>query len=82
MPLRRLPKPRLWTPSPLLAPIFRDVAAALDPARLLESAGLEPPEPWQRNVMRSVAKRLAVLCPRQSGEKHDGSGTCPAPCFI
>jgi hypothetical protein len=68
MPLKRLPRPQLWTPSQLLAPIFRALAAALNPASLLERAGLDPPEPWQREVMQSNAKRLAVLCPRQTGK--------------
>ena len=68
MPLKIHPKPGSPLPSPVSAPILRDLAAALDPACLLESAGLDPPEPWQRNVMLSDANRLAVLCPRQTGK--------------
>jgi hypothetical protein len=68
MPLKVIPKPGSRLPSPASAQIFHEVAAALNPASLLESAGLDPPEPWQSNVMLSGAKRLAVLCPRQTGK--------------
>ncbi len=45
----------------------RDLARALDPAMLMEQAGL-PPDPWQREFLRSEAKRQLLLCSRQSGK--------------
>jgi len=45
-----------------------DFAAALDAGYLMQSAGLDPPEGWQRDVLLSPAKFLAVLCPRQVGK--------------
>lgn len=47
--------------------VARDLARALDPALLMEQAGL-PPDPWQREVLRSDAQRLLLLCSRQSGK--------------
>ena len=71
MPLRTMP--RLGTqwqkPSPVQAlPFCDDLATALDPTLLMVRAGLDQPEPWQRALLSSTAKRLAVLCPRQSGK--------------
>ena len=47
--------------------IAEDLALALDPVRLAERAGLEP-DPWQRDVLRSAARRLLLNCSRQSGK--------------
>src|SRR4051812_16876143 len=44
-----------------------DLACALDPAVLMEEAGL-PPDPWQRDFLRSEAKHQLLLCSRQSGK--------------
>jgi hypothetical protein len=44
-----------------------DLLDALDPARSMTRAGL-PPDPWQRDLLRSTALRLLVLCARQSGK--------------
>jgi hypothetical protein len=44
-----------------------DLALALDPALLMEQAGLMP-DPWQRAFLRSAAKRQLLLCSRQSGK--------------
>jgi hypothetical protein len=49
-----------------------DLLDALDPARVMVRAGL-PPDPWQRELLRSTASRLLVLCARQSGKS-----TCAA----
>jgi hypothetical protein len=38
-----------------------------DPARLLADAGI-PPDPWQADVLRSEARRVMLLCSRQSGK--------------
>ena len=44
-----------------------DLAAALDPVELARAAGLEP-DPWQAEVLRSVASRVLLNCSRQSGK--------------
>ena len=38
-----------------------------DPDRLMTTAGLTP-DPWQTELLRSSAKRLLLLCSRQSGK--------------
>jgi hypothetical protein len=68
MNLRMLPKPEpLFHLPPHSVSIARDLAAALDPELFMLSTGLKP-EPWQRELLRSTAIRLALLCPRQSGK--------------
>jgi Helicase len=47
--------------------LARDLALALDPAALIEQAGLAP-DPWQCDFLRSAAKRQLLLCSRQSGK--------------
>ena len=42
-------------------------AEAGDPVTLAERAGLDP-DPWQRQVLTSVASRLLLNCSRQSGK--------------
>jgi hypothetical protein len=42
-------------------------AAGLDPVELARLSGLEP-DPWQRDVLRSTAQRLMLLCCRQAGK--------------
>src|SRR5262245_42621813 len=44
-----------------------DLALALDPARLMAACGL-PPDPWQRDMLRSTASRQLLLASRQSGK--------------
>jgi len=44
-----------------------DAAMAADPVVLAERAGLDP-DPWQRDVLRSAASRLILLCSRQAGK--------------
>jgi hypothetical protein len=53
--------------------LTHDLSLALDPARLMQACGL-PPDPWQREVLRSQAPRHLLLCCRQSGK----SSTCAA----
>jgi hypothetical protein len=43
------------------------LAMALDPSLLMGATGLEP-DPWQRRVLRSDSRRLALLCARQMGK--------------
>jgi hypothetical protein len=71
MPLRHIPRPGLRSPrlSPKLA---LDLARQLDPGRLMTSAGLDPPESWQQEVLLSRHRRIALLCSRQIGK----STTC------
>jgi hypothetical protein len=47
--------------------LARDLALALDPARILVAAGLEP-DPWQREFLRAQALRALLLCARQTGK--------------
>ena len=47
--------------------IWTQIAAALDPVKLMEQAGFEPDE-WQVDALRSSARRLLLLCSRQSGK--------------
>jgi hypothetical protein len=49
-----------------LAP-SQTLALALDPALLLEYAGLTP-DPWQRELLRSTAPRILLNCSRQAGK--------------
>src|SRR5262249_12103297 len=48
---------------PLLEQLSRD------PAQLMAIAGM-PPDPWQRDVLCSDAKRLLLLCSRQAGKSR------------
>jgi hypothetical protein len=40
---------------------------ALDPVVLAEQAGVTP-DPWQTTVLRSTARQVLMLCPRQAGK--------------
>ena len=44
-----------------------DLALALDPVLLARRAGIEP-DPWQADVLRSMAPRRLLNCSRQSGK--------------
>jgi hypothetical protein len=44
-----------------------DLALALDPALLMQRAGMSP-DPWQGDLLRSDAARMLLLCSRQSGK--------------
>ena len=44
-----------------------DLAMALDPARLVEAAGLEPDD-WQMRALRSGSLRMLLNASRQSGK--------------
>lgn len=44
-----------------------DLAVALDPALVMDRAGL-PPDPWQAELLRSRAARSLLLCTRQAGK--------------
>ncbi len=49
------------------APIATDLAIALDPARVMLTAGMQP-DPWQAELLRSTASRHLLLCTRQGGK--------------
>jgi len=53
--------------TPTAAEIARHLAPALDPALLMESAGIAP-DPWQANLLRSNAKQMLLLAARQAGK--------------
>lgn len=46
---------------------WKDLAVELDPALLLELAGLEPDE-WQRELLRTEAAQVLLCCSRQAGK--------------
>lgn len=45
----------------------RDLLLALDPAEFMSEAGF-PPDPWQREFLRSTARRHLLLTSRQTGK--------------
>src|SRR6516165_8009298 len=52
---------------PTATALATDLACALDPARLMAACGM-PPDPWQRDLLRSSASRMLLLASRQSGK--------------
>ena len=50
-----------------IADLAADMARALDPVRLAAQAGFAP-DPWQCDVLRSMAPRVLLLCSRQAGK--------------
>jgi len=53
--------------------LARDIQRALDPCLIMADAGMQP-DAWQRDVLNSDARRMLLLCSRQSGK----STTCAA----
>lgn len=53
--------------------LARDLSRMLDPAQLMRDGGMDP-DSWQENVLQSEARRMLLLCSRQSGK----STTCAA----
>jgi hypothetical protein len=51
--------------------LARDLTRMLEPASVMRDAGMEP-DPWQESVLNSDARRMLLLCSRQSGK----STTC------
>lgn len=47
--------------------LTQDLAMALDPVLLAEAAGIQP-DKWQRDVLRSSARRILLNCSRQAGK--------------
>lgn len=54
-----------------MSALARDLTRMLDPASTMTDAGM-PADPWQRDVLNSDARRMLLLCSRQSGK----STTC------
>lgn len=54
-----------------MSALARDLTRMLDPASIMTDAGM-PADPWQRDVLNSDARRMLLLCSRQSGK----STTC------
>lgn len=52
-----------------------------DRARVLADAGLTP-DPWQANVLRSNAPRLALLCARQAGKSTTSAALVLAEALL
>src|ERR1017187_9810664 len=48
--------------------LTRDLAHALDPAALFETAIGSPPDPWQAVLLRSAAQRVILNVCRQGGK--------------
>lgn len=45
-----------------------DLALALDPVLFAQSVGIEEPDPWQVDFLRSTAPRVLLNCCRQAGK--------------
>lgn len=56
-----------------MSALARDLQRMLDPAQIMTQSGMEP-DPWQSDVLNSDARRMLLLCSRQSGK----STTCAA----
>lgn len=56
-----------------MSTLARDIQRALDPCLIMTDAGMQP-DAWQRDVLNSDARRMLLLCSRQSGK----STTCAA----
>ena len=54
-----------------MSTLARDIQRALDPCLIMADAGMQP-DAWQRDVLNSDARRMLLLCSRQSGK----STTC------
>lgn len=54
-----------------MSALARDLTRMLDPSQLMRDAGMEP-DTWQEAVLNSDARRMLLLCSRQSGK----STTC------
>ena len=83
--LQRLPCKR-WNVS--TAELAQDLALALDPALLMERAGMVC-DPWQAMTLRSAARRLLILAGRQVGKSSVTSAlalhealTCPESLIL
>ena len=50
-----------------MSSLAADLARALDPVVLADSIGMDP-DPWQREVLRTLHPRVLLNCCRQSGK--------------
>ena len=51
----------------MTASLASDLAVSLEPTLLIDWAGLEP-DTWQKDLLRSSARRVLLLCARQTGK--------------
>jgi len=51
-----------------------------DPTLAMTAAGLTP-DPWQRELIRSTARQIAVLCTRRAGKSQGVAGKVLARCL-
>src|SRR5690349_9391635 len=65
-PLPWLPT-RPWLTNPTMLDLAEVLVRQLDPARLMLDLGFAP-DPWQARALRTQAKRVQMLCCRQSGK--------------
>ncbi len=62
------------------ASLAGDLRMRLDPAALMARAGL-PPDPWQRDLLRSRADRMLLMCARQTGKSTVTAAIALHECF-
>ena len=53
--------------------LARDLTRMLDPSSIMRAAGMEP-DGWQEQVLNSDARRMLLLCSRQSGKSTTCAG--------
>ncbi|KAA0250324.1 MAG: terminase [Acidobacteria bacterium] len=62
------------------ASLAHDLQMRLDPAALMTRAGM-PPDPWQRDLLRSKADRMLLMCARQTGKSTVTAAIALHECF-
>ncbi|KAA0250584.1 terminase [Acidobacteria bacterium ACD] len=60
--------------------LAHDLQMRLDPAALMTRAGM-PPDPWQRDLLRSNADRMLLMCARQTGKSTVTAAIALHECF-
>ncbi len=60
--------------------LAHDLQMRLDPAALMVRAGM-PPDPWQRDLLRSRGDRLLLMCARQTGKSTVTAAIALHECF-
>jgi hypothetical protein len=60
--------------------LAHDLRMRLDPAALMTHAGM-PPDPWQRDLLRSRADRMLLMCARQTGKSTVTAAIALHECF-
>lgn len=60
--------------------LAHDLQIRLDPAALMSRAGM-PPDPWQRDLLRSRSDRTLLMCARQTGKSTVTAAMALHECF-